>query len=429
MDDILFKYDLLVCGLQGNGGGPENIEQAFAKNIVSVGGVHHNDSPGKGDDRWRVGESYACTGPASDGRIKPDFTHFNDLVYTTNLGGGYIPDFGGTSAATPITCGHFGLFFQMWADGIFGNTLNYPNCNPGVDNCVFKNRPHMTTAKAMMINTASQYPFSGSGEDVDMTRTHQGWGLVQVGRLHILRSHFPVIVDETRLLDLTPENDTADYSVVVPPDMFALRATLVYADPPGPADTFPPPGPLRHAVHDLTLKVTEPNGTTVYWGNCGLRESNWSSSACTSGNRPFPNDPDTVVIDTVENVFVQTHVSGTWTVRVMVEQMGVDYSNVDFALVVSLDPDCNGNGRSDADDILGISPHTSPDCNNNSIPDECDIANGVSEDCNENGVPDECDGTGACCLSYSADDCVDTPSSGCCDALSGVWWYPQGQRA
>ncbi|UCD75154.1 MAG: hypothetical protein JSV91_15395 [Phycisphaerales bacterium] len=33
----------------------------------------------------------------------------------------------------------------------------------------------------------------------------------------------------------------------------------------------------------------------------------------------------------------------------------------------------------------------SPDCNNNGIPDECDLDDGVSEDCNGNGIPDECD--------------------------------------
>jgi len=31
------------------------------------------------------------------------------------------------------------------------------------------------------------------------------------------------------------------------------------------------------------------------------------------------------------------------------------------------------------------------DCNNNDVPDECDIASGTSQDCQPNGVPDECD--------------------------------------
>jgi len=32
-----------------------------------------------------------------------------------------------------------------------------------------------------------------------------------------------------------------------------------------------------------------------------------------------------------------------------------------------------------------------PDCNNNGIPDYCDVLEGTSEDCNDNLVPDECD--------------------------------------
>jgi len=66
---------------------------------------------------------------------------------------------------------------------------------------------------------------------------------------------------------------------------------------------------------------------------------------------------------------------------------------------------------------------TSPDCNNNGVADGCDISRGTSEDCNVNGVPDECDDTGACCLSDSPNDCVMTPTSACCDALNGIWWY------
>ena len=30
------------------------------------------------------------------------------------------------------------------------------------------------------------------------------------------------------------------------------------------------------------------------------------------------------------------------------------------------------------------------DCNNNGIPDECDVLSGTSEDCDQNGIPDDC---------------------------------------
>ncbi|MBU0641157.1 MAG: hypothetical protein KKB50_20040, partial [Planctomycetes bacterium] len=51
-------------------------------------------------------------------------------------------------------------------------------------------------------------------------------------------------------------------------------------------------------------------------------------------------------------------------------------------------PDCNGNGIPDECDIAG---GLSTDCNGNGVPDACDIAVGFSWDCNGNGVPDECD--------------------------------------
>ncbi|MCP3982729.1 MAG: hypothetical protein GY716_25845 [bacterium] len=54
--------------------------------------------------------------------------------------------------------------------------------------------------------------------------------------------------------------------------------------------------------------------------------------------------------------------------------------SVDVAQGTSLD--CNGNDVPD---------ECETDCNANNIPDECDILNMTSEDCQQNGVPDECD--------------------------------------
>ena len=68
--------------------------------------------------------------------------------------------------------------------------------------------------------------------------------------------------------------------------------------------------------------------------------------------------------------------------------------------------DCNFNGIPDDCDL---DAHTSEDCNSNGIPDECDIATGTSTDCNTNGIPDSCDilsgviGSGWVCL---ADPCA-----------------------
>lgn len=74
-------------------------------------------------------------------------------------------------------------------------------------------------------------------------------------------------------------------------------------------------------------------------------------------------------------------------------------------------PDCNDNGVPDECDIVN---GTSEDCNENGAPDECDIANGTSEDCNNNGVIDECD------LNSGTPDCNGNEVPDECDIASGV---------
>jgi hypothetical protein len=71
-------------------------------------------------------------------------------------------------------------------------------------------------------------------------------------------------------------------------------------------------------------------------------------------------------------------------------------------------PDCNGNGISDATDV---SSGASDDCNANGSPDECDTDN------NANGVPDDCEGThtayGFC---FAAPCGNEDPSGGCANS-------------
>jgi len=69
-------------------------------------------------------------------------------------------------------------------------------------------------------------------------------------------------------------------------------------------------------------------------------------------------------------------------------------------------PDCNDNLRPDQCDL---DDGTSSDCNSNGLPDECDTASGTSEDCQPNSIPDECelaDGSSADCQPNGIpDDC------------------------
>jgi serine protease AprX len=397
LDDIAFRYDLLICQAQGNqgavGSGTNSFREAWAKNVLSVGGVKHRNTLTTSDDCWCpqepclppcadcVDPAYppppalprcaswpnpvcpatgynngASTGPSGDTtRVKPDLVHFYDAVkapgpdceHSGPWGNSeYLHWFGGTSAATPIVAGLAGLFYQMWHEGVF---TGYGASGA----TVFASRPHATTAKAMLINTALQYPLPTS---TDLTRMRQGWGVPNLQTMYDLRSSY-FIVDETT--DLQTVGDVATYTVVA--GTSPLKATLVYADPPGT------PGSNVHRVNDLSLKLTSPSGV-VYWGNYKLlTTANWSQSG---GSRDSHN--------TVENVFIQSPPeAGVWTIRVYVDALNeiidgnpetpmdndpmTPDSDIDFALVVSgvvpafsVDPDWDGDGHVDAKDFAAF---------------------------------------------------------------------------
>ncbi|HEX7308062.1 S8 family serine peptidase [Lentzea sp.] len=313
MDRIVFDHDLLICQSQSNAGTRSSRPQAWAKNVLSVGGHYHFNTLDRADDKWNKG---ASIGPAADGRIKPELSNYYDRIDTTSSGSdsSYTASFGGTSGATPITCGNAGLLFQMWADGVFEG-------GPGQARDVFAARPHAATAKALLVNTADQHPFSGTAHD--QTRTHQGWGTASVRNLYDRARaggwKLPVLVNET---DLVTTGQTRSYTVESD-GQTPLRATLAYTDPAGS------PTAAKATVNDLTLKVTAPDGT-VYWGNNGLLEGNWSTPGGVANT-----------IDTTENVLVQAPAAGTWTVEVVATAVNVDghvetsETDADYALVVS----------------------------------------------------------------------------------------------
>lgn len=336
MDLIVFDTDLLICQSQGNAASQLSRPEAWAKNLVSVGGLRHGDSMDSADDTYCSsafvcgnGTTCASTGPAPSQRIKPDLIGLADCIFTPHNFSdiAYTPvndQFRGTSAATPITWGYFGLLFQMWHEQVF------PGFGGGAS--VFSDRPHAATAKAILINTAYRYPlFDEWGGGPDFTRYNQGWGIVDIAALYQIRSNI-FIVNESDLLVMY---GTKSYNFTVASGDPALRATLVYTDPPGS------PCSINPTVNDLSLKVVSPSGA-VYWGNHRLNTSNWSTPDATPGTRT--NGVEWDPFNTVENVFVKDPQPGSWTVTVIADLIVQDghvetpETDADFALVVSSAP-------------------------------------------------------------------------------------------
>lgn len=303
MDDIIFKTDLLICQSQSNLNSQSSRPQAWAKNILAVGGIQHNNTLTRNDD----GPSGASFGPAADGRIKPDLAHCYDSILcpSSSSDTSYTSGFGGTSGATPITAGAFGLLFQLWHNGTWAGH--------GGGASVFDSRPHSTTAKALMINTAYKY------STATINRNRQGWGMPDLTKAYNDRAR-TVVIDETEVL---PNLGSNKFRIGVPPGTTELRVTLVYLDPPGTTSS------TLHRINDLTLKVTDPSGT-IYWGNNGLATANVSASGGAKDSK-----------NTVENVFIPSPTSSTqWFVEVFADQVVQDAhvetgaTDADYALVI-----------------------------------------------------------------------------------------------
>ncbi|MGE6759126.1 S8 family serine peptidase [Corallococcus interemptor] len=309
VDDYLFKAPILSTQSQSNSGTRNSRPQAWAKNIVSVGGIRHYNTQARTDDRWSSG---ASIGPAADGRIKPDLAFYYDSIR-----GAYgssdtaYTEFSGTSSATPQTAGHFGLLHQMWHQGVWAGH--------GKKADVFTSRPQMATAKALMINGAAKYNWLAGGANADIDRNKQGWGTSDLKRLYD-RAAKTFVVDET---DVITPLATKTYTFTVASGEPELNVTMVYTDPAGTV------GAARARINDLSLRVTAPNGT-VYWGNNGLTAGNVSTSGGVSNK-----------VDTVENVFLANPAAGTWKVEVLADELVQDARtettavDADYALVVS----------------------------------------------------------------------------------------------
>ncbi len=287
-DQALFDLDFVVLQSQSNEGNQDSRPEAWAKNVTSVGGIRTNSTLDRSDDYW----SGASIGPASDNRIKPDLAGQFTGVFTANHDSDTdYNSWSGTSAATPTIAGAFGIMFEMWADGVF-------NGGPGQSRDVFDSRPHASTARALMIHSAYRYEFSG-GDSANLSRVHQGWGMPDLQNLYDTAQksgwQLPILINEN---DVLAPNTSNAYNLSFDGSE-PLKATLVYRDPAGN------PAASIQRINDLTLKVTSPSGT-VYWGNNGLRNGNWSTSGGVSNT-----------VDTIENVFIEAPEVGTWSIEVI----------------------------------------------------------------------------------------------------------------
>jgi serine protease AprX len=294
LDDLILRYDILYCRAAGNTGNRSG--SSWGKNVVSVGGIEHNDTLQRsGYTPWK----YSTRCPAPDGRIKPDLVAFSHNVFT--VGSATDRDynsFGGTSCATPMVAGCFGLLVEMWADGVF-------TPRPlGIS--IADRKPHAATAKALLINTAYQFPFT-KGKN-GFHRFNQGWGMPDLRNLYNQRHHM-FVVNADRPVQ---SGQAVTYRLTSNGDR-PLRLTLAWTDAPAMSGT------TRSLVNDLDLDVTSPDGTH-YYGNHGLFTDIWS--------KPDGN-PD--ILNNVEQVLIKSPQPGEWVCRVSTRRVAMDQNTSNSA--------------------------------------------------------------------------------------------------
>ena len=319
-DDIVFDHRIPWTQSQSNAGNQDSRPQAWAKNVISVGGVYHYNNSSAADDSWNGGGS---TGPAQDGRNKPDLAAYYDSVWTSDLSGtaGYntaagiagnsTTNFNGTSAATPIVAGHNALAIQMYTDHLF----TPPRVQGGSR---FENRPYAQTLKALQIACANMYTPTAT----DNRREHVGYGFPSLSNMYDRRDKISIIPEDVAIT----QGQTHTYEFAVNPGETILKVCMTYLDPAGnPAAAF-------DRVNDLTLRVVDPNGNS-YWGNRGLDGAGQTNQSSTGGSA------DTR--DTLENVIRNNPTAGTWTVYVTAPSLTVDANlatattDATYALVVN----------------------------------------------------------------------------------------------
>ncbi len=259
--------------------------------------------------------AFSSRGPTDDGRIKPDVVAPGTWILSTYSGkyregydsspnpqnnayqsdgwgipvNQYYKYFGGTSMSNPITAGAAAVVRDFYQKAYGANAS-------------------AALVKATMINSAvdllDENNDGSNDNDFPIPNVHEGWGRIDIGNATDGSAKY----DDTR--SATTGSSTAYTANVATAG--ALKISLVWSDY-ASTDTA-----AANLVNNLNLTVTAPNGT-IYRGN--VFSGGWST---TGGSADGVNN--------VENVYVQSAGTGTWTIKV--DGANVPNGPQPFALVV-----------------------------------------------------------------------------------------------
>jgi hypothetical protein len=289
-------------------GGYQSITyNGLAKNVLTVGAGDDAVTSGVRDVTKGTLAYFSSMGPCDDGRIKPDLVangvNVNSCISTSDTA--YDATYSGTSMATPNAAGSATLLVQLYSREFSSQ------------------RMRSSMLKALLIHTADDV--GRPGPDYQY-----GWGYLNVkAAADVILAHkaslaAPKMVDDS----ISNASKTKTYSYKWDGSS-PLRATLCWTDPAGVAQTATD-SRTPNLKHNLDLKITAPDGTTIYQPYTMPFVGTWTQASMTLNATKGKNN-----VDNVERVDVPTPTqTGTYIVTVSLDGT-LTTSTQAFSLVVT----------------------------------------------------------------------------------------------
>ena len=289
-------------------GGYQSITfSGLSKNILTVGAAEDAVTSGVRDVTKGTLAYFSSMGPCDDGRIKPDLVangvNVNSSVATSDTA--YDATYSGTSMATPNAAGSATLLVQLYSREFSSQ------------------RMRSSMLKALLIHTADDV--GRPGPDYQY-----GWGYLNVkAAADVILAHkaslaAPKMVDDS----ISNSSKTKSYNYVWD-GTNPLKATLCWTDPAGTAQTAAD-SRTPNLKHNLDLKITAPDGTTIYQPYTMPFVGTWTQASMTLNATKGKNN-----VDNVERVDLPAPTqTGTYIVTVSLDGT-LTTSTQAFSLVVT----------------------------------------------------------------------------------------------
>ena len=269
-----------------------------AKNSICIGAIPDIPTAASATSLESIkSASYSNWGPTDDGRIKPDLVATgNDLLSTSDADDEAIFRDSGTSMASPTAAGIAALLIQLYR-----RERNED--------------PFASIIKAVLIHTARDAGQKGPDPVF-------GWGAIDAlaaGRVigqkdrHIIMRRALSLSNPVYELLLEPSNASDQ-----------IKVTVVWTDPPGAANTGGLDDSAPALMNDLDVKLTAPDGTTVFWPYSLNRQNPLQAATKIEANH----------VDNVEVIDGVGSAPGKWKLEIKAAGFKAG-SEQDFAVVIT----------------------------------------------------------------------------------------------